>query len=330
MKVSVVKLRYIFYTLSGVLVLASVLGLAVWGLKPSVDFTGGSQLQVTYNEVRPPIGIVNDALKDLNLNVTVQPLGKLSLLLQFPPVDEPTHQKILGILESIFQKYQDNETLKKAVASVVPKDKQADFYKKTGKDVLTEDQFNSVGPVIGKELINKSITALILVVAAIALYVTWAFRKVAGFVPSWHYGVITLITLFHDVVITVGVFAFLGHFLNVEVGAPFVAAVLTAIGYSVNDTVVVFDRIRENITRHTETNFANLVDVSMRQTFGRSFNTSFTVFITLLAILILGGETLHYFVLALLVAVIVGTYSSIFLASPLLVSTALKEKGKRR
>lgn len=287
---SVTRWQYVFYAFSGLLVAASIFGLAAWGLRLGIDFTGGSSLEVTYKQARPPVAAVTEALKELKFAVVAQPVGDLAMTLRFPTIDEPTHQRMLTLLG--------------------------------GSDKLTEDHFESIGPTIGGELVRKSVWAILLVVVAIAVYITWAFRKVAGAVPSWHYGVITLVTLLHDVIITLGSFAFLSHFTAAEVNAPFVAAILTILGFSVHDTIVVFDRIRENITRLNEKDFSKIVDSSVRQTLTRSFNTSFTVLITLLAIFFFGGATLHYFVAVLAVGIAIGTYSSIFLASPLLARTA--------
>lgn len=291
---SVTRWQYIFYAFSGLLVAASIFGLAAWGLHLGIDFTGGSSLEITYKQVRPPVTTVVEALKDLKLVIAAQPVGDTAMALRFPTVDEATHQRMLALLG--------------------------------GSDKLTEDHFESIGPTISGELVRKSIWAILLVVIAIALYITWAFRKVAGTVPPWHYGVITLITLFHDVIITLGSFAFLSHFTDAEVNAPFIAAILTILGFSVHDTIVVFDRIRENITRLAEKDFSKIVDSSVRQTLTRSFNTSFTVLITLLAIFFFGGSSLHYFVVVLIVGIAIGTYSSIFLASPLLARTAGRQK----
>lgn len=326
---SVTKYRFGFYLFSGLIIAVSLAGLMFWGLKFGLEFTGGSLLEAAYQEVRPPVAVVNEALKGFDFAFVVQPVNDKNLLLRFKEVDEAQHQAILGKLTSIFVDFKDNAELKTAVETVIPPADQAAFYEKTGGEVLTEQRFESIGPVIGRELRGKSITALILVLIAISLYISWAFRKATGFVSSWQYGAITLATLFHDVIITAGIFAFIGYFLNVEVGAPFIAAMLTVLGYSVNDTVVVFDRIRENTMKLAEKDFSKLVDLSLRQTFTRSFNTSLTVLITLLAIFLFGGESIKYFALTLLIGIGFGTYSSIFIASPLLYDTARRARKDR-
>ncbi len=168
---------------------------------------------------------------------------------------------------------------------------------------------------------NKALWALGINLFAISLYVAYAFRKVSYPVSSWKYAFITLITLFHDAIIPVGLMAFLGHFKGVEIDTNFIVAVLTVIGFSVHDTIVVFDRIRENLRKAgtLKGNFGDLVNTSIHETFARSLNTSLTLFIVLVALIVLGAGSLYYFILTILVGTVVGTYSSIFVASPLLV-----------
>ena len=191
---------------------------------------------------------------------------------------------------------------------------------------IEELRFDSVGPTIGQELKNKSVTAFIIVLIAIVLYIAWAFRKVSKPVASWKYGLSAIIALFHDVIIVLGVFAVLGEFYGVEINSAFVAAILTVLGYSVNDTIVVFDRVRENLPK-SDDDFEGTVNTSVNNTITRSINTSVTTLIVLLSILIFGGSSIKDFVLALSIGVFIGTYSSIFLASPVLV---LWEKMLRR
>ena len=162
------------------------------------------------------------------------------------------------------------------------------------------------------------------VLAAILIYIAWAFRRVAKPVSSVRYGIIAIITLFHDVLITVGIFSIIAHFFNLEVGLPFVAAILTVLGYSVNDTIVIFDRTRENLTRHGG-DFEEVVEKSLKETIVRSLNISFAAFLVLPAIYVFGGETIRYFILTLIIGIAIGTYSSIFIASPMLVSLHRKK-----
>ncbi|HLD27489.1 MAG TPA: protein translocase subunit SecF, partial [Patescibacteria group bacterium] len=182
----------------------------------------------------------------------------------------------------------------------------------------TELRFDSIGPTIGNELKRKSFYAIIVVLLAIILYIAYAFRKVSKPVESYKYGAAAIIALIHDLLIIIGVFAVLGHFLNVQIDSYFVTALLTILGFSVHDTIVTFDRTRENLKRHQDKTFEEVVNLSVNETIIRSLNTSLTTVFVLLAIFLFGGETIRYFVLALALGLIVGTYSSIFLASPLL------------
>jgi preprotein translocase SecF subunit len=190
----------------------------------------------------------------------------------------------------------------------------------TDNKYVAEKSFESIGPVVGNELQSSAKWALAIAVIAIILYIAWAFRKVSYPVSSFKYGIIAAVALLHDVLSTVGVFAVLGHFLGIEVGISFVAALLTILGYSVHDTIVVFDRIRENLFRFGSRDFEETVNNCVNETLARSINTSFTVILTLTALFLFGGSSIRYFVLALIVGVTVGTYSSIFVASPLLVT----------
>ncbi len=192
---------------------------------------------------------------------------------------------------------------------------------------IIEKRFESIGPVIGGELKKKSVRAIALVLIGIVLYVGWVFRKVSRPVSSWKYGIIALVALFHDIIITLGVFSILGHFYGIEVGMPFVVALLTILGYSVNDTIVVFDRTRENLLRSAWDDFEEVVNRSVNETLIRSVNTSLTTLVVLLAVYFFGGATIQYFILALIIGIVAGTYSSIFIASPLLVSLARRKKN---
>ena len=185
---------------------------------------------------------------------------------------------------------------------------------------IEEKRFDSIGPVIGNELKSTAVLAIVIAIISIVLYIAWAFRKVSRPVSSFKYGIIATIALFHDVIITLGVFSVLGHFYNVEIGIPFVAALLAILGYSVNDTIVVFDRTRENLLRARDDDFEKTVNKSINETLIRSMNTSFTTLLVLFTLFLFGGETIKYFIVALIVGIAAGTYSSLFIASPLLVT----------
>lgn len=287
---NIIKYKFVFLTVSGLLVAASIVAIALLGLKPGIDFSGGVSWQLQFSAVGGKATIPTReelAAKFPSSIVTPQEDGKFLLRLQ--DLSEANRQVAL-------------QTLAKDYGAV------------------DELQFQNIGPAIGEDLKQKAIWAFGLVLLAISLYVAFAFRKVSRPVSSWKYGIITLITLFHDALIPAGLFAVLGKLFNLEVDTNFVVAILVVMGFSVHDTIVVFDRIRENlrIGGSDRSQFNTLVNASINQTLARSINTSFTLVLTLVALYFLGPANLQYFILLILVGTIVGTYSSIFVASPLL------------
>ncbi len=312
----IIQKRKIWFTLSGVLIVLSILSFIFLGLKPAIDFVGGSLLEVQYLNERPSSQEIKDRLVDLNLgSLNIQPSGEKNLILRFKQVDEQTHQ---NILEKLGAKKEKSPVTIEAEGGTQVKSVDLSI---AGEEELSavELRFESIGPAIGKEMQKKAVYSIIIVLIAIILYIAWAFRKVSKPVASWKYGIIAIIALCHDIIIVMGVFSVLSYFLNIEIGLPFVAALLTILGYSVNDSIVVFDRIRENLFRFQASSFEETINNSVNQTITRSINTSLTTLLVLLAIFFFGGVTIKYFVLALAIGVASGTYSSIFLASPLLV-----------
>ncbi|MAG44998.1 protein translocase subunit SecF [bacterium] len=306
-----IKYRKIYFSLSSILVLASIISLALFQLNLGIEFIGGSLLEIEFLHGRPSNQAISDKLSDLELgSITIQPIAENNAILRMKDIDEPTHQQILQILAENFANVPPPQARELAIS-----------------EIILENRFESIGPVIGKELQAKAFYAIIIVIIAIIAYIAWAFRKVSQPVKSWKYGIVAIIALMHDVIITLGIFSLLGKFMNIEIGIAFIAALLTILGYSVNDTIVVFDRVRENLLYSDENDFEQIVNSSVRQTIRRSINTSLTTLFVLLAIFFFGGETIKYFILALIIGVISGTYSSIFLASPLLV---VWEKWKSR
>lgn len=268
--------------------------LLTWGLKLGIDFTGGSLLEIKFIGSRPTVNQTETGLADLRLSsLIVQPVGEQNMMLKFQETTEEIHQAILDKLNELVKK--DNQN-----------------------NLIEEQRFESVGPSIGEELKIKSLWAIFFVLLAMLAYITYVFRKISRPVASWKYALSAIIALFHDAVITVGIFAILGRFYNIEINIAFVAAVLTVIGYSVHDSIVVFDRIRENLPK-SDFDFENTVNVSLNQTLIRSINTSMTVLFVLVSIIIFGGANIRTFVLALAIGIFIGTYSSIFVASPILV-----------
>jgi len=285
---NIIGRRKIFFIFSSIIIILSAAALLKWNLDYAVDFTGGAISEISFNS-RPDNKALEESLKGIDLgNVTVTPSGDKEVFVRTKTLDEETHQKMLS-----------------AVVKNFPDAK--------------EMRFDSIGPAIGNELKQKAIWAILVGIIGIGIYVSWAFRKVSRPISSWKYGAVTIGTLFHDVIVPVGVFAMLGHYRGIQVDLSFIAAVLTIAGYSVHDTIVVFDRTRENLIRHNIKDFEEVVNKSVNQTLIRSITTSLTVMIVLLALYFFGGDTLKYFALALLIGISVGTYSSIFIASPLLV-----------
>ena len=296
----------IYFIISAILVLASLAALGFWGLKLGIDFTGGSLMEIEFSQERLTNQVIQEKLAGLNLGqINIQPTGEKGVILRLKDIDEETHQVIL---------------------------------EKLGQPL--ERRFTSIGPIIGQELKTKAVASLGLALIAIILYIAWAFRKISKPVPSWRYGIVAMVTLFHDILITCGLFTCLGHWLRVEIGLPFVAALLTILGYSVNNTIVIFDRTRENLLRpgrpaggpgqhlfsekkrigSAQVSFKEIVNQSINQSISRCINTALTTLFVLLAIFFFGGESIRYFVLALMTGLVVGTYSSIFIASPLIVT----------
>ena len=296
----IIKHRRIFLSISAALVVLSIAALAIWGLRLGIDFKGGSLLEARFLAGRPDKSVLAEALGPLDLGtVTIQPIGEDSVLIRAKDIDEQKHQEVL-----------------KALKEKAPEQK------------LEEESFESIGPAIGQELKKRALWAIALVLIMIVLYIAYAFRKVSRLVSSWRYGVAALIALAHDVIIPTGIFAILGHFLGKEADLLFVTALLTILGFSVHDTIVVFDRIRENLRRGAGRDFQETVGLSVAQTLTRSISTSFTVLLTLLAIYFFGGASIKDFSLILILGIFFGTYSSIFIASPILVEWEKWRRGK--
>ena len=264
---------------------AAAFSIGFFGLNFGIDFTGGSLLEVTYQGERPSLKTIEGQLKDFDLgSLYIQPTREKGMIFRMKDLDEQTHQQMVAAL---------------------------------GEGV-EELRFESIGPVIGKELREKTLVLAALAIAAVVLYIAFAFRRTAGSLLPWHWSGAALVASLHDILLPLGVFAALGFFQGVQVTIPVVVALLTVIGYSINDTVVVFDRIRENLFLRTGFDFTDTVKQSLRQTWFRSLSTSLTTLTVLFSIYFFGGETLHDFSLMLILGIAAGTYSSLFLAPPLL------------
>lgn len=279
--------RY-FFILSLVFLVAGIVSLAVFGLQLGIDFKGGTVTELEFNQ-QVNLDTVREAINSQQIeNAQIQQAGTNGVIIRTGTQSKEKHIALLDDLKT----------------------KQGDF---------TEKRFESIGPVVGEQLTRKAIYQLLLVSLGIIFYISYAFRKVTRPVSSWQFGVAAVVALLHDLLVVLGIFSILGHFFNIEVDSMFVTAMLTVLGFSVHDTIIVFDRIRENLRVYAGQSIEFVVNHSISQTIVRSLNTSLTVLLVLLALLLFGGETIRYFVLALFIGIIAGTYSSIFVASPLLV-----------
>ena len=299
---NIIKHRNVFFGITAALVVASIGAIAVFGLRFGLDFTGGTLVEVRYETVRPSPDVVSDSLKASGLEgFSLRESGELGYTLRAGQLSD-TQRNFLAAMFTI------------------------------GDVNVHIDQLSEVGPTIGKEIRNKAFVALALVLLCILLFIAFAFRKVSQPVSSWVYGLIALVTLIHDVIVPVGFFAALGHFTGAHVDTLFVTAILTVLGFSIHDTIVVFDRVRENLRINQERgrreDFAEVAGKSIGQTFTRSINTSLTVLFTLLVLYVLGPASTRDFALTLLVGITAGTYSSIFLATPLLVAVEKRRTKK--
>ncbi len=291
----VIKYRKFFYAVTLLIIIASAAALGAWGLNLGIDFTGGTIWKIAFKNTAPATDALNAALIKEGVEPSVtQPVGDKGFILRFRPMEEAQHQQALSALKTQFGN-------------------------------LDELEFSAIGPSIGKELRDKAVYAVILSILAVIVYIAWSFRKVEPVVSSWTYGVFTVAAMVHDVFLPLGVFAVLGHFLHYEITSVFVAAILTIAGYSITDTIVVFDRVRENLRKHTHDDFVELVAASLKQTLARSINTTLATVLVLLAIYFWGGDSIKHFALALIIGLVSGAYSSIFIASPLLVTWSLRK-----
>lgn len=300
----VAKYRKIFFIISSLLVIGSIAMMVVFGFNFGIDFKGGSLLEVSYG------GVARPALESVQTNIDKLGFGGYSV--------RPS-----GTDRFVVRTREINPKEKAELLSALSVD---------GKTLPKEERFNSIGPVVGNELKNKAFVAIAVVILAIVCFVTFAFRKVSRPVSSWKYGFVTILALVHDVIVPTGVFILFSHYHGGEIDLLFVTAILAILGYSVHDTIVVFDRVRENLrinndSRNNE-DFEITVGKSVSQTFGRSINTSLTIFLVLVALYFIGGATTKNFAFVLLIGIIAGTYSSIFIASPLLIS--IQKFGSRK
>lgn len=273
------------------LVIIAIIVTAIFGLRLGVDFKGGSIVEIVFEQRRPDSTDLSKIISSVKgtSEISISPFDPNGATVRLNAVSEQTHQELLQAISEKFGK-------------------------------ITENRFDSIGPVVGRELEQKSITAIIVLLLAIVVYIAFVFRKLSRVLSPWAMGVAAIVALIHDIIIPVGIFSLLGHYLKIDIGVVFVAAALTILGYSVSDTVIVFDRVRENVLRFgSRESFGEIVHKSIKQTLVRSLNSTFATLLSLIAIYFFGGTSLKYFSLALIVGIFFGAYSSFFVASPILV-----------
>ncbi|MCH7951285.1 protein translocase subunit SecF [Patescibacteria group bacterium] len=289
------RYKLLYFAISALVLLPSIWSLVVFGLKPAIDFTGGALIELT---ITPSEGIKasetairSAAGEEFELG-SIQQTSEGTVILRSKPMSQEEKNTLV-------------ERLKEKLGEI------------------EERRFETVGPTIGKELLGKTITAIIIAAALILIYVAYRFKQVK-------YGVCAILAMFHDTLILLGAFSLLGHFANVEVDTLFVTAILTTLSFSVHDTIIVYDRIRESLRRHPSAEFEDIVNLSVAETLGRSLNNSLTIIFMLVALFLIGGVTIRWFILALLIGTIAGTYSSTFTAAPLLVVWENISKKRKR
>ena len=307
---NIVGYKNVFLVFSAILVGASIIAVGLFGFKEGIEFSGGTLWQfklagnnrVAINEVED---VLKNKLKIEDVHVGFDEVNN-TYLARIPAHDgktstEADHQEYLRLMKGTYP-------------------------------TLEELSFQSIGPSIGSELKKNALMAIVFVLVGISFYIAYAFRRVSRPISSWKYGWITLLTLFHDIALPAGLLAILGHYMGVEIDGNFIVALLVVAGFSVHDTIVVFDRIRENLSLDRgKTDFSKLINDSVNQSLARSINTSLTLILVLIALYIVGPVALHYFVLTLLVGVTTGIYSSIFVASPTLIAVSPKAvKGHKK
>lgn len=287
---NIIGKKYLFLIFSTIIIIPGIVSLILFGLNLSIEFTGGSRLTFAFekNVDSDQVSQIRNVLEENEVRVSTVERSTNQVFIRTEPLNQDNFLKL-------------EEKLKAEIP------------------VVNVVGFETIGPTIGREITFNAIKAIAIASLLIVLYISYSFRQVPKPASSIRFGIVTIVSLVHDVLVLVGIFSILGHFLGVEIDSLFVTAILTVIGFSVHDTIVVFDRIRENLKRQGGDNFAQTVNDSILQTFDRSLNTSLTTILVLTSLLIFGGESIRWFVVALLIGIISGTYSSIFNAAPLLV-----------
>lgn len=291
----IIKHRSLFFWITGVILAASLGAIAAYGLPLGLDFTGGSLMQVSYQDGRPPLSVVQEQIAPVSLGaVSVRAVGEDAIAIRSRALTPAEHESVLSALSGVAN--------------------------------ATELSYTSVGPALGSQFTNKALWAIFAVIIVIVLYIAFAFRKVSRPVPGWGYGITVVAMLAIDIIVPTGFFAAFAHFTGAEVDSLFIVALLSLLGYCVNDIIVIFDRIREHLARNERMNnkesFEDTIGKSIDETMTRSINTALTVVLALLALIYFGADTTRNFALVMLVGVVVGTFSSICRSAPLLIPIA--------
>lgn len=295
--INFLKYRKIYLLISLLVLVPGIYSLVTWGLKPSIDFVGGTVIEA--NSKQLTVNSFEEKFREKSIEVeSIRKEGE-TIVIRTKPIDRSAWEEVKFSL--------DPEATTAATPSGILTAPTLDA---TGSARLTETRFESVGPILGRELLNKTMVAATIAIVGILLYIAWAFK-------DFKFGISAVFALFHDVLVVFGIFSLLGHFFGIEVDVLFVTAILTTMSFSVHDTIVVFDRIRES-QRRENLSLEKTMNKSLTETMVRSLNNSMTIIFMLLALVLLGGETIRWFVVALLIGTISGTYSSPFVATPIL------------
>ena len=286
--ISFIKHKNIFFVLTLAAIAAAVAAISVWGLRPGIEFTGGSLTIVEYHDARPETGVIREKVQSLGLaDASVYAVEEKGAAIRTENLSAQRREALLAAL------------------------------KETGE--FEEKSFESIGPMVGRELTGKMSLLVLVSLLAMLLYIAVAFRNVPGQIGAWQFGAASFLILCHDILIPLGIFAALGAFWGVQITIPVITALLIVVGYAINNVIVVYDRVRENLLRDRRADFAENANRAINQTLSRQINTSLATLLPVFAIYFLGGESLKYFSLALILGVAVGTYSSVFLSAQLLV-----------
>lgn len=293
-----IKYKNIFLIFTALMIVAAVGAIGFYGLKPGIEFTGGSAAEVEFSGDRPANDVVREKITALEISeVSVYSTGEKGLIIRTQDLTPQKHAQILTALGEMGE--------------------------------FEEKSFEAIGPVVGKELTGKMAVLVLISLAAMLLYIAVAFRNVPGPISSWQYGVASFLILCHDVLAPLGIFAVLGAFYGVQITIPIITALLIVVGYAINNVIVVYDRVRENLLRGRKNDFAEIADRAVNQTLSRQINTSLLTLLPVFAIYFWAGASLKYFALALILGVATGTYSSVFLAAQLLAFWLERGKVKK-